>query len=228
MVVGVLISLLLPGLRGAQDMARRVACSSNVRQIGIGLSMYADEQRGALPSSVFLRPGAFGPRTAPVDEMMTLRLAPPTQGLFGQPWDGLGFLYVREFLPAPRIYFCPSHRGDHPYSRYAPAWGDNGRIVGNYHYRGRGKNGTSVLAAIDPQTTALAVDGLRSKTDLNHRFGINAVLADISVRWVADPAGELTKIVPNPHVGMSGMEEDAEAVQQAWDWIDRMLGVNPR
>jgi hypothetical protein len=100
--------------------------------------------------------------------------------------------------------------------------------VGNYHYRGRGKNGTSVLAAIDPQTTALAVDGLRSKTDLNHRFGINAVLADISVRWVADPAGELTKIVPNPHVGMSGMEEDAEAVQQAWDWIDRMLGVNPR
>lgn len=227
LVIAVLIGLLLPSLRGAQETARRVACSSNVRQIGIGLAMYADQERGVLPGSVYLRPGAFGPRTAPVNEMMTLRVAPGSQGLFGQAWDGLGFLYSKEFLPAPRLYYCPSHRGENPYSKYASLWPGEDRLVGNYHYRGRGKNGTPVLAAIDPQTTALVADGLRSRTDLNHTFGLNAVLADLSVRWVADPGAELTRIVPNPHMGVSEVEGGGEAVQQAWDWIDRMIGVGP-
>ncbi len=39
-IIGVLASLLLPALNTARSSARRTACASNVRQVGVGIAMY--------------------------------------------------------------------------------------------------------------------------------------------------------------------------------------------
>ena len=48
-VIGILISLLMPALSRAKGKANDTKCISNLRQIGIALTIYADEYQGKLP-----------------------------------------------------------------------------------------------------------------------------------------------------------------------------------
>jgi prepilin-type N-terminal cleavage/methylation domain-containing protein/prepilin-type processing-associated H-X9-DG protein len=49
-IIGVLAGILLPVLSQARESARRTQCMSNIKQIGMGLIMYANENDGAFPS----------------------------------------------------------------------------------------------------------------------------------------------------------------------------------
>ncbi len=48
-VIALLIGLLLPAMKGARTAARTAVCLSNQRQIGVGLTMYADTYREFTP-----------------------------------------------------------------------------------------------------------------------------------------------------------------------------------
>ncbi|MCD8534005.1 MAG: type II secretion system GspH family protein [Verrucomicrobia bacterium] len=50
-IVAILASLLVPVLSQARMKAKRVRCASNMRQIGLGMRMYSDENRGSLPGA---------------------------------------------------------------------------------------------------------------------------------------------------------------------------------
>ena len=61
-VISLLVSVLLPSLNRAKDLARRVGCQTNLKQMGTCLYMYAADHKGWLtqPDSEFSRshPGA--------------------------------------------------------------------------------------------------------------------------------------------------------------------------
>lgn len=50
-IIGILAGILLPVLSRARESARSTQCASNVKQIGMGLIMYANENSEAFPSS---------------------------------------------------------------------------------------------------------------------------------------------------------------------------------
>jgi len=56
-IVAILASLLLPGVAGAKDQARRTVCRSNLRQFGLGVSMYASDNSDRLLQTIRSRVG---------------------------------------------------------------------------------------------------------------------------------------------------------------------------
>lgn len=48
-IIAILASMLLPALAKAKVKAHTIQCASNVRQLGVAMQLYADEQGGLLP-----------------------------------------------------------------------------------------------------------------------------------------------------------------------------------
>jgi hypothetical protein len=195
-VITVLISLLMPTLSGVRETAHQVVCRSNVRQVGLGIAMYAEANDDLIPKTVLVTP----PQNLPWEtNSLRYRISSNVTD-----WDGLGLLYSEDYLPAPRLFYCPSHRGRNPYVEYQDRWGrGDGEIVGNYQYRGSGPRrgapisapGVMKLSQIEPNA-AIVADALRTQDEFNHSVGANVLRAGLTVTWFSDRQGVLSEMLP--------------------------------
>lgn len=214
-VILVLLGLMLPSLTHVREIARRVVCASNERQIGLAINMFADGNDGRIPSSAFLDPE----RAATTQhEMITLYLHTEMGYAVPKGWDGLGHLAGQDYLTTPGIFYCPSHTGQHTLHRYASAWQNVGAgvIKGNYHYRGQDASERTVLSDIHPGSTALVADAMSSKSDFNHKIGTNVLRADTSVFWFYDADERIKKLLPDE----AGSTISLTVMRSIWNWFD--------
>jgi type II secretory pathway pseudopilin PulG len=173
----ILTSLMLPALTGVRQNVYKVISASHLRQIGMGITMYARDYSDRLPYSKLLRDG------------MLLELMAAHVGN-GRPeaWDGMGLLFREGYIEAPEVFYCPGHEGEHTYAVYEYCWQDDfkgdKRIYTNYHYCGDLDWEDGSRRSLDEgEDLVLATDGFRTRNDLNHKTGLNLLRGDGSVRW---------------------------------------------
>jgi len=101
-IISILAALLLPALTAARSKARRTGCLSNLRQVGIGVMLYASDNNGYIPygpkAGSFTSPMNFYPSTGAPTSLISLGGGAPV---------GLGLLLSQQLSAQPKVLFCP-------------------------------------------------------------------------------------------------------------------------
>ena len=98
-IIAILAALLLPALTRAKDRAIRIACVNDLRQVGLGINMYATDNTDYVPYVLWSvsNPGR------------TLDPCFVTPGTGNVYWGyfGLGLLWRTKAVSNARVYYCP-------------------------------------------------------------------------------------------------------------------------
>lgn len=205
-----------------RESTHKVICGSNMRQLGMGVSIFTQDNKERLPGTVFLPEPRYDAVFSNSPERMdTIRLSRAEYPAFSSDdlWDGLGMLFGQDYVAAPNIFYCPSHHGNFMFEDAVDQWQSlDGReeIIVNYLYRGAGPNGLRVLYNIDP-TAALVSDTIRSYEDLNHEGGFNILQAGLAVNWFEDIGDQIAQDVLLRDNGNDGI---SNSVNTTWDLLD--------
>lgn len=124
-IIGILAGMLLPALARAKESARRAACQSNLKQIGLGLQMYVSDGETYPPPTSSLKSAARS-------TIWSDSIQPYT----GSAWTGA-------------LYRCPSYKGrTGDESSYSGAAGTNfvtAAVPGSYAYNSIGTSSDDPL-----------------------------------------------------------------------------------
>ena len=228
-IIAILAAMLLPALSRAKDRAQRASCTNNLRQLALGVNLYADSANDRLPptecdperhpgsmpweSYELFRPGADGP-------------VPPGTG-----GTNLGTLHTEKIVAAGKTFYDPGLR--HPDSipiKFEMKWYEpwpkytGGRVRGNYIWYPQSRSISSMSpAGMEWTTVALKTTELDSKramiTDLiytwrtiPHRSGNNPV--GLHVAW------------GDGHVTFSTTKAAFDQAKY-WDTDDHLSNQNP-
>lgn len=164
-IIGLLVRILIPVAAKVRATADSVACTSNLRQIGIANLSYVSEHQGNLPGGLHLFQGAWGNKAS--SGMLAAFLAPYMDEDFGTSWTNS---QVESFVcPAWRRVATVNASGGLTQALYhmnpakindtgLDAWqgSGNSRVDPNTHtmdqVRGKDAAGTWMLVELDRQS----------------------------------------------------------------------------
>ncbi|MBS3762461.1 MAG: DUF1559 domain-containing protein [Planctomycetes bacterium] len=113
-IIAILAAMLMPALERAREAARRAVCTSNLRQIGIGTNLYAQDNEGRVPPEWCLNrpPGEIvAPyHTMYVNGAWSGSNDKAINNQWSRQWYQLGFLYVHDYVGAAETFYCPSSK----------------------------------------------------------------------------------------------------------------------
>jgi len=102
-IIAILAAMLLPALSNAKERALRTSCTSNLRQIGIGVNMYTGDAIDYLPIC------GWPEGQNPWQTYSAARVSPGTMNLT-RGFLSLGLLYRSKAIPDPKVFYCPSNK----------------------------------------------------------------------------------------------------------------------
>lgn len=228
-IIAILAAMLLPALARAKDKAQRASCINNLRQLGLGVAMYAGDSGDKIPASgcdpervtgsapwmcyELFQPGPNGP------------IAPNTLG------TNLGILYSEKIIPSGKSFYDPGlrHVDSIPIKfemKWYEPWPSNngGRVRGNYIWYPQSRTVSPQSPAgeqwstVARKTTELAAD--------------RAMITDLIYTWRTlphrngnTPAG-LNVAWGDGHVTFSNTKAAFDQAKY-WDFDDHLTGQNP-
>jgi prepilin-type N-terminal cleavage/methylation domain-containing protein len=199
-VIALLISILLPSLRRARDQAKLATCAANLRQIGLAIRLYADDNAGHIPCGPDpATPYDFGANDLATNQLWIGANGIVPTGSHAHEYNGLGPL-IDTVSPEAKLFYCPADDNFNLSEEY-PRIGTDEDAYGSYMYRQLDRLpecdspgridylGANVVDGQEVRVEALALDtnslgpaayGLHHT---NHRGKwVNIVFRDASVR----------------------------------------------
>jgi prepilin-type N-terminal cleavage/methylation domain-containing protein len=230
-IIAILAAMLLPALASAKNKALRVQCVNNLRQLGIGTIIYAQENQERLPKCNF----------------------DPDAGV-GQPWNAyglfvngpgsgpvnvaasesanLGILYKNRQITTGATYYDPGMKpsADIPikfeFKDYAPwpSW-NGGQVRGNYIYYPQSKTRSASSPAAE-NWSRLAIKTLDLQADRSLVTDLIYTWRTIPHRSARYPVG-LEVLWGDNHVSFSTTKTAFNQLKY-WDpGDDHLSGLNP-
>jgi prepilin-type N-terminal cleavage/methylation domain-containing protein len=239
-IIAILAAMLLPALAAAKEKALRANCASNLRQIGTGIKMYADENGVMIPCHW---PASANPwRTYEVYRVNTgTGNIQPGQG----PWN-LALLHTNKMVPNPKVFYCPSVRAgatdSHTFDYYntsapwpsTPAGSGDDNVRTGYNYFPQSKVmvplGNGQAAKITYDSAQEYIPFKESDVDQSKSISTDLVQnVDASPHRSSRSVAGLNAMFPDAHVAF----QNARGNPAAWDtklWGDSStpIGNNPQ
>lgn len=175
-IIAVLAAILLPVFSSARDRARLATCSANLRQIGLAMQLYVNDNNDAYPDVTF----------------------------FAVPLDHCTWVdRVIHYAKSPAIFECPAdEEGEYRPGCTAPSEEEPSPLDGSYTINGN-LNRLKAMRIPRPSRTVIVFDGkggwtipmdapvtdpqelLTHKVYLRHGEGDNCLFADGHVKWLS-------------------------------------------
>jgi len=187
-IIAILAAMILPVLSKVRERARQTVCINNLKQLGISILMYSEDNNGWTPGTWRLIPAGF---RWYYDHWVATADSP-------QVWVNWGLLYKTGYLTNPKVFECPtftnSRKGQPDYSEfiwtpgevfgYGP--GQDNKFQSSYYYRLAGTSDSDVLKGVrlfrsESKGMALAADrGLSASWPTGTHLGksINVLYSD--------------------------------------------------
>jgi prepilin-type N-terminal cleavage/methylation domain-containing protein len=224
-IIAILAALLLPVLSRAKEKAKRINCTSNMRQSGIGINMYATDNNSVLPVCGW-------PRNQNPWQTYSACRVTPGSGNVVRGFMSLGLLWRTKLVPDPKVFYCPSVSAigsdNFTYEYYsrsagwpsAPAGLSDEQVRTSYNYFPQSKNLAPVGANLLP--TVAWTDGVQLEFQSDSPSGYSMIV--MKQEQVNPNKSILTDIVHNlgsaPHrlnstvAGLNAAFPDGHVVYQ--------------
>jgi prepilin-type N-terminal cleavage/methylation domain-containing protein len=188
-IVAILAALLLPALASAREKGRRTVCLSNLRQLGIAIQGYANENDGKMPygpkAPPFTNPGDFYPATGAPTSLLSLQDGAPV---------GLGLLLKQYLSAQPKVLFCPG--SDQPIDADAElAKVGTYQAQGSYYYR----HGGNTQLFDNPGADSAPPDHIQLDNLGNNRNGFPIRALAIDTLFLCPPELAPFNVKPRTH-----------------------------
>ncbi len=228
-IIAILAAMLLPALSRAKDRAQRASCTNNLRQLALGVNLYADTARDHLPPTE-CDPERY-PGTMPWQSYELFRPGPDGPVPPGTAGTNLGTLYTEKIVAAGKTFFDPGLRHvDSIPIKFEMKWYEpwptynGGRVRGNYIWYPQSRTVSSMSPpGMEWSTVALKTIELDAK---------RAMITDLIYTWRTIPHRSASSPV-GLHVawgdGHVTFSTTKAAFDQAkyWDTDDHLSAQNP-
>jgi prepilin-type N-terminal cleavage/methylation domain-containing protein/prepilin-type processing-associated H-X9-DG protein len=187
-IIAILAALLLPALGAAKADSKRIACISNLRQIGLAVHTYSMDYAGRIPygpqAPAFISPEDFYPSTGAPTSLISLATGASV---------GLGLMLPGALASQPKVLFCPG--SDQPLNDDAEL-----KLVGvgqaqcSYYYRHAGNTNLFDTAAGPFVPEHIRLDNLGRNS-----FGQPIRALAIDTQFLCPPQLAVFGVTPSTH-----------------------------
>lgn len=239
-IIAALIAILLPALTRARESAKRAACLSNIRQLAMGLRMYGQDWKQAIPLG-------FN-NTKQRSFLVWYGGSSSNTDIYRPQWKLWGVVYDAGHVPQPRVLYCPSMTDEAfmydtpsnpwPHSQKPgdplPPYGPDlafatsasyGMRPTKQWYANYNTNWATprMTRLTDLRNGALLADivGLPQHVDAGHKTGVNVGYADGSAHWVQRSVFDADLSLHTTYLWNYGSGTADKAQDRIWEAFDR-------